>query len=270
MDHTKPFPLWTKIACALLVVGIGEAVWSSSKSKPTQTESVRVSTKPVVDSRRYLVPVTSSQPSQGPVDALVTIVEWCDLRGAACREADAALQAIMKDNAGQVRWVHRHYFNRADQNALLMHHVARAVHHHTGKFWQLRQVLLGTHDDTVVGQAELIKITESIGVDWTAIAAGLDRTGYAQYVAADQVFATKYGITEAPGILVNGRRFTREPGVPLQRGLQTLVDQEREHAQQLLARGVAKVDVYAELTRDGFWSVDDDPSARLRSEATSR
>lgn len=274
MNDTSTFPRLAMFAlAALAVVGAVYAV-SLSAQREAAAETADSDDAPIqpllADTRRFLVPVTSSQPSKGPADALVTIVEWCDLRGAACREADAALQAVMKNNPGQVRWVHRHFFNRADQQALLMHHVARAVHYHTGKFWELRTLLLGTHDDAVLGQEDLIKLTEAVGVDWKAIAAGLDRTGYAQYVAADQVFATKYGVTEGPGILVNGLRLARAPGVSLQRSLQALVDQELAAAQKVAARGVAKADVYAEITRDGFWNVDDDPSARLRSEAASR
>lgn len=273
MHRSKDF-LWTPAAIAFALVASGTwlmfFVPSSSGASASTNESAASSDEPAVDQRRFMVPVTSSQPSLGPSDALVTIVEWCDLRGHACREADIALSAVMKNNEGDVRWVHRHLFDRSDQNAQWLHHVTRAVEHHTGKFWQLREKLLRTPDDVTLLRDDLSRITKEIGVDWDAIGDGLDRQGYAQHVNTDLLFGWRFGVTDAPGIFVNGRRIAAQPMSSLYGRLQQVVTEELNVARLMTEHGVAKHDVYNELTRDGFWSVDDDPSARLTSEVARR
>lgn len=87
-----------------------------SSSHRVTLEPTSAPTDPVT---RYKVPVTRSQPSIGPSDALVTIIEWCDLYGRACRESDALLAEALARHPREVRRVFRHFAgaDRADAPA---------------------------------------------------------------------------------------------------------------------------------------------------------
>jgi protein-disulfide isomerase len=263
--------IWIGVAFAVVAAGVFVGMVSGRHDMPAATiGTVQVESQanaPPRDALRYQVPVTSTQPSLGPPHAPVTMVVWCDLRGDACRAADAALKAIMRDNDGTLRWVHRHLLDTSDAEALLINHVAHGMHERAGKFWEFREKLLATPDGTHLGLPELRAMAEATGADWAPIAADLGREGYAKHIQADLNFAKMFGVTAAPGIIVNGRPLPEDPHQSLEQRLRSLVAEERAHAEQLIAGGVAPRDVYTELTRDALWSVNDDPAKRRAAQA---
>ncbi|HMI93344.1 MAG TPA: thioredoxin domain-containing protein, partial [Polyangiales bacterium] len=56
---------------------------------------------------RFKVPVTSAQPSRGPADALVTIVQWSDFQCPFCSRVEPTMDQILKDYGNKVRVVWR-------------------------------------------------------------------------------------------------------------------------------------------------------------------
>lgn len=225
-------------------------------------ESNEFAAEVVEDAERYLVPVTASQPSIGPSDALVTIIEWCDLRGQACRSIDPIRTTLVEKYGSSLRWVYRHLPDRAKADSMLLHRVARGVDYYGSKFWEFRAEVID-RDAKVWTEAKLRPIVEGLGVEWSGVAQGLERDGFDRHIAADLVFASRYGAEVGrPTFFVNGRRLTGVPVAKLEPTLTQIIDRELVEAKALVAKGVSPSNVYEELTKYGKWSVGDDPVKR--------
>jgi protein-disulfide isomerase len=196
--------------------------------------------------KRYQVPVTSSQPSQGPANAIVTIVHWCDLEGAACKNADRLLGEIRRRYGDDVRLVFRHFVQPTRESGLA-HEFAR-IAHESGRFWEARALLLqAEHAPT---RAELEGYAKQLGIDWTEARAALERHAQRSHVTADRLFAQMFEVDAVPAFFVNGRKIGGDVSLP---ALARVVEEEIAHARTLIDRGVAKDAVYTELTKSGAW-----------------
>jgi len=243
----------------------GSALYGASAPDKGGAES-QASVAPGELALRYKIPVTDTQPWRGPLDALVTVVEWCDLRGAACRAVDGTMRSLMKKYEGRLRWVHRHLPNPTHMaESRRSHEFARGAFQHTNepdKFWEVRERLLALPDDMVVGDDELRRIADEVGVDYTAIDKGVQGKLYSRGLGIDVAFAVKFGVKNEPTLFVDGRPVGHPPADQLEPALRALIDEELQAAQQLVKQGVARTEVYQTLIKDGRWSLDDDPSKR--------
>lgn len=217
---------------------------------------------------RYRIPVTDSQPQRGPKDAPVTIVEWCALSGEACKAAERTMNDLMQEYEGRLRWVHRHLIDRtrfAESHRL--HAFARGAFQlpdpdDSDKFWAVRERLLAASAQAAPGDAELRRIAAEVGLDYGTIDKGIEGKHYAGGLAVDTSFAGRFGVNESPSFFVNGRPVGSLPATKLKQAMKVLIEEELAAANRLLEQGVAKSDVYRELTKDGLWAVNDDPAKR--------
>lgn len=220
---------------------------------------------------RFKLPVTGTEPKRGPADALITVIEFCDLRGPRCRTADTAMQALMKAYEGQLRWVHRSQIDAARaQEARRMHNFARAAFQYADKFWEIRDKLLATPDGVELTEKDYERIAAELGMDYAAMHKGIADRQLEGAIAMDEAFAVKFGVREPAAFFVNGRPFHSQGGTgpnaseAMRRGLKELIDSELAEAERLVQAGVPRADVYRELTKDGLWSVGEkDELARL-------
>jgi protein-disulfide isomerase len=210
-----------------------------------------------------------TQPKLGPDDALVTIVEWCDLRAKECRDVDAPMNKLLQRYAGRLRWVLRQLPDPKRSDSALVHNFARGMFQQGGKFWEARERLMKRPDDTTLTKDDLREIAGELGADWAALEKGIEERIFARYVGVDILFAGKFGVDAGPAFFVNGRRLPSVPAGALEQALSTLIEEELAEADRHIRRGVAKTDVYREITEDGLWAVDDDPGARRAANAQS-
>jgi len=223
---------------------IAEVAASASRASFQQAMLARDhAVAPAYEVARFKIAVTQAQPSAGPSDALVTIVEWCDLYGSACRQTDALLAAAVQRHPLEVRRVYRSLgggLARADEQAL---EVARAAHEQ-GKFWELRG-RLAVHDDAP-SLGELREHALAIGMEWAEIERALERRTYSGAIAADRALARTLGVSAAPALHVNGRLL--EGGITAQK-LSALIDEEIARARLLVDEGASRDHIYAEIIR---------------------
>jgi protein-disulfide isomerase len=198
--------------------------------------------------KRYRIPVSSSQPSLGPADALVTIVEWCDLPDAGCSAVDPTLDALRAQFPNELRLVFRHYA-RPNESSALAHKFARAAHEQGGKFWEARRLLLAHRGD--VTQADVERYAGRLGLDWKAVSTAMAANQQTGHITADRLFAGMFDVRDAPALFVNGRPLE---GTPTADALEALIIEELARGRQLVASGVRKDEVYAQLTKDGAWN----------------
>jgi hypothetical protein len=214
-------------------------------------EVVQVSTLP----ERVKLPVTKSQPSRGPADALVTIVQFCDLRGATCRASGAALEALIAKYGDDLRWVHRHRLTiERREESRGLHQLARAAFQQAGKFWELRALTLALPDDRILQEADYERLAQRVGLDYASARAAIDDRHFDPTLQLDDHFAKKFGVPDQVGYFVNGRALEAPARADFALRLAALVEEEMSIARALVAGGTARADVYTELTKDGAFN----------------
>ena len=242
------------LGAAGLLAALGAAGFATSRGKPAPAPQAAARVveapasqplAPAADAQRFQIPVTRSQPGRGPADAIVTIVEWCDLRAGACARTDAMIEQVLNGSGGRVRRVFRH-FAQPSHGSQLAHQLARIAHEQAGKFWETRALLSRVDGEPTPQQIE--DFTQQLGLDPAATSAALQRGTHSGHVTADRVFAQMFEVESAPALFVNGRRLEQSVTLP---ALQRLVDDELAYANQLVGRGVPREQVYAELTKNG-------------------
>jgi hypothetical protein len=202
----------------------------------------------------YKIPVTMSQPSLGPDDALVTFVMWCDLPDSGCSAIDTALSALRREHSADVRVVFRHFAAGADTTA---HHFAQ-VAFQRGKFWEVRERIERHHG--ALGLDDVERIAKEVGLDGASTRSAVEARPHAGHIAADRIFAGMFQVQTAPALFANGHRID----APTSReAVERAFEREAERARKLLTQGVARSELYGELTKNGIWAAP--PQALLSS-----
>lgn len=242
--------LGVSLGAAALALGLGVGAGHLLHRLAAQpTAAVTRAASSSSELKRYMVPVTDSQPQLGPKDALVTIVQWCDLPDTGCARFEPTVRKLLADNPETVRFVFRHYGRPEHTGSPIAHYLARAAHQQAGKFWEARSLLLAHPGDMTMAAAE--QYATQLGLSWKDVRAAIENRTYATPVTADRVFAGMFDVEQSPAFFVNGRPLGKL-ATPEQ--LAQLVDDELHRTVDLIATGVDKANVYAELTKHGAWN----------------
>jgi len=191
----------------------------------------------------WRVPVALS-PSRGPASAPVTIVEIGDFRCPFCKRAAATLTDVRARYGAKVRIVWKNnplaFHARAEPAA----EVAMAAFAEQGDagFWQMHDLLY--ENQAHLEEADLLGYAKRLR--FRSAAAALDDKTQATRIKADQELAKSLDATGTPTFFINGRRLT---GAQSLERFAAIIDEELRHADELIARGVAPANVYAEIQK---------------------
>ena len=211
-----------------------------------QTEPAKPTTGAKVADKVYSIPVSMSQAVLGPEDALVTLVQWCDFPDPGCKKAEPAVQALLKRYPNELRLSFRHFFLDPSSRA---HYFARAAFEQGNKFWEARALLLA--DDGPYTDEKLEAYAKQVGLNWDYVKSAMDKQLYNTHLVGDRVFAKMFDVDAPPAFFANGRRLEGEATA---QALEALVQSELDNAQQLVAQGIEKKNVYAELIKHGTFT----------------
>src|SRR5690606_4767012 len=92
----------------------------------------------------------------------------------------------------------------------------------------------------------LVEIAGELGLDEQRFATDLEAEATATRVQDEQAKGREIGVRSTPNFFVNGRRIE---GALKPEALQTLIDLERQQAQQLVDAGARREEVYARYMR---------------------
>jgi protein-disulfide isomerase len=207
---------------------------------------------------RYRVPVTADQPSKGPADALVTIVEFSDFECPFCSRVGPTMQQIMNDYRGKVRIVWRNNPLPFHQNATpaAMAAVEAFTQGGSEKFWRMHDLMFA--NQRALSRTDLEGYAQQAGLDMAKFRAALDGNTHRAKIDADMAVARQIGANGTPGFYINGRQLM---GAQPFDAFKTVIEDEIRRAEALVATGVARNRVYAQLTRNGRTSPAPEPAA---------
>ncbi len=158
--------------------------------------------KILLDPPRADIPVGPADPSRGPADAPVTLVEFSDFQCPYCGRVQGVLDQLDARYGDDLRHVFK-------QLPLPMHSQARLAAEASlcandqGKFWPLHDWMF-SHRNTLERDA-IVAAAVEVGVTEARFTACLDQGTFAEKVEEDMELARRYGITGTPGFMINGR-----------------------------------------------------------------
>jgi len=182
-------------------------------------------------------------PSQGPVDAKVTIVEISDFQCPFCSRGAATITQLKADYKDQLRVVFVHqplsFHDRAKPAA-----IAANAAHRQGKFWEM-------HDKLFANARELTddnfkKWAKEIGLDAAKFEADLKDPEIAKAVDRDQAMANGLGVSGTPGFFVNGINLS---GAQPIENFKKIIDEQITKANDEMGKGAKAADLHEKLTR---------------------
>ncbi|HEU4765832.1 MAG TPA: thioredoxin domain-containing protein [Pyrinomonadaceae bacterium] len=140
-------------------------------------------------------------PTKGPANAAVTIVEFTDFECPACAAMHPVIEEVLKSYGDRVRFVVRDFPLNRHANARKAAEAANAANAQ-GKFFEYAALLF--KNQKALDVPSLKKYASEIGLDRARFDAALDRGTYAAEVRKDMQDGEMYGVGVTPTIFVNG------------------------------------------------------------------
>lgn len=147
---------------------------------------------------------TSEAPSLGPANAPVTVVEYADFQCPFCSTTVAMLDALVKDNAPNVRVVFKHYPLPSHTSAEDASRAAVAAGKQ-GRFWEMHHKLF--ENQRALLREDIEHYARELRLDLDRFKADWGAPETAARVKADYTEGTRIGVNGTPTIFINGRRF---------------------------------------------------------------
>lgn len=180
--------------------------------------------KVTLDAPRIDIPISASEPSKGPADAKVTIVEYSDFQCPFCSKGAATVKQVQEQYADKVRIVFR-------DNAMAMHPraapAAEAAQcaNEQGKFWEFHDKLFG--DQKKMTDDDFKQYATDLGLDTEKFNACYSGGKYKEEVLKETNGTRDLGITGAPAFFINGRFLSGAQPID---AFKAIIEEELERA----------------------------------------
>lgn len=209
-----------------------------------------------VEASRWAMRVDSTDPSRGPRQAAVTIVEFCDFEVPQCKDVASTLSRVVKEFAPDVRWVFKEFpQERARTRGFIAAHFARHAFATGGNsaFWTAHDKLLAV--TAAVPEPIAPNLAAELDLRWDDVQTAITEDSITRPMRSNLALALASGVSGVPFLFVNGRPIE---GAPSFEKLSEIVREELGRARRLLAKSTDQADPYTQVTR-GARTVKPDP-----------
>ena len=155
-----------------------------------------------LDPPRQDVETLADDPSKGPADALVVIVEFSDFECPYCQRASDTMAELYDRYPDDIRLVYKDFPLPSHPNAFKAAEAGNCANDQ-GKFWEFHDKLFATQDALDV--ESLKAYAGELGLDASAFEACLDEGRHAETVSQDLTIGRSYGASSTPTLFINGR-----------------------------------------------------------------
>ncbi len=156
-------------------------------------------------------PASTGDFSLGPLDAPVTLIEYCDFQSQGCRAMASIVDELMK-NRSDVRYVFRPLpligiLDKSEASVL-----AALAADEQGKFWEMHNLLFSKYGEWVNMSASqfnawVIREAPNAGIDADQLSAAMSSEETANRLKSTYDAAKGLNIAAVPLILINGEQF---------------------------------------------------------------
>lgn len=195
--------MWISIFIPLafaLGLGIGYFAWGRGDvSGKTQ----QVATPTTGEVRRYDVPINDDDPTRGPEDAPVTMIEFSDYECPFCqRYFDQVATRLWQEYEGKILYVFKDFpLTSMHPNAKPAAEAAMCAYEQDA-FWEFHNKLFSMELD--LNKETYNKYAADLDLDLEQFTECLDERRYSENVQADMDFAANLGVSSTPTFLING------------------------------------------------------------------
>jgi len=192
---------------------------------------------------RMRVPI-GNQPSRGPADALVTIVEFSDFQCPFCAHVEPTLQALRERYGDDLRIVWRNNPLPFHQNARPAAVAAMEAYEQGGNdaFWHMHDALFA--DQTQLDQAGREALFRRTQLDLSKLRRNTQRHTHDAAIDEDIALAARVGATGTPIFFINGRSLRGAQPLP---AFTAAVDAALIEARAAVQQGTPRAAVYEAL-----------------------
>jgi protein-disulfide isomerase len=189
---------------------------------------------------RFCAPIGKSA-TLGPVDALVTLVEFSDFECQYCKSVEPTLKALLARYPKSLRLVWKDHPLPQHQSAqFLANFAADALRRGSSRgFWAVHDGIFAQPD--ALDDSTLGKLAGKAGLDGALLLISARAGVHDAAIHADMKLGQKLGVNGTPTFFANGRRI--EGALPLER-FEALIQEELRVAQRIVSHGTAARDVY--------------------------
>ena len=154
------------------------------------------------ESEKLWLRINERDHALGPSDASVTVVNYGDYQCPDCHKRHRAVQKMIDELVGTVRFAYRHFpLVNVHPRALRAAEAAEAAAAQ-GKFWEMHRSLYLSADK--LEDRNLRHYAHAIGLDVQRFDQEMANHTYADRVLKDYYDSINYGITGAPTTFING------------------------------------------------------------------
>ncbi len=160
----------------------------------------------MLETPRFEVPVSDTDPAIGSAKAPVTLIEFSDFQCPFCLRVTPTLKKIQSTYGDKVRIVWKDFpLTQIHPQAFKAGEAGQCAAEQ-GKFWEF-------HDQVFANQQALLpddlkKYAAGVGVDAARFNACLDMSKHAEVVRNGVAEGTRLGINSTPTVFINGRRVS--------------------------------------------------------------
>jgi len=147
---------------------------------------------------------TAGDPSKGPDNARVTIVEFSDFQCPFCSEAVAQANTVVKNFPKDVRLVFKQFPLDSHAQAEFGAEASLAAQAQ-GKFWEMHDRLYGGFPD--LARKTVMRYAKEIGLDVNRFTADLDSHKFKSRVMAEEQEGETAGVGGTPTFFINGKKY---------------------------------------------------------------
>ena len=146
---------------------------------------------------------SSDDPSLGPKEAKVVIVEFGDFQCPACLQAHPVIKELLKDYGSQVLLVWQDFPLADDHPQAVLAAVAAHCAGDQGKFWEMHDELFANQNQ--ITEDELVTIVNQLGINVLVFRDCLVSGKYLKEIEEDFRLGYELGIRSTPTFFINGK-----------------------------------------------------------------
>jgi len=150
-------------------------------------------------------PISELDHSDGPLDAVVTLIEYADFECPFCVKAYPVIESARHAFRDKLRFVYRHVPKSADKGFTKQAAEVAEFAASQGKFWAMHAQLF-LHPDRHDLES-LVSAATAIGLNSVACRNALVTQMFSERVREIAVHAVKSGIISTPTLFINGVRY---------------------------------------------------------------
>ncbi|NOY90349.1 MAG: thioredoxin domain-containing protein [Deltaproteobacteria bacterium] len=199
----------------------------------------------------YKVQLTGNEPSAGPADALVTIVQFSDFQCPFCSRVEPTITQIKERYGNDVRVVWMNNPLPFHPNAKPAAKLALEAFQQGGnaKFWAMHNLMFEHQRELT--RENLETYAQQVGLNMAQVRAALDSDEHEDEITRTQGIARTFGASGTPAFFINGRNLR---GAQPLAAFTAVIDQELAKARALVAAGTPRNQVYARTIANGATS----------------